>query len=94
MAVAKLLVSNNSRQQDAADHAGVHRTRVAQANTVLKHAPELAEAVLAGTEQLDAAYVYAKQRKEEQASRAPLVITRHDGRYRRPAPNAGCRDYP
>jgi ParB/RepB/Spo0J family partition protein len=72
MAVAKLLETNNSRQQDAADQAGVNRTRVAQANTVLKYAPELAEAVLAGTQPLDAAYEQAKQRKEEQSSRTDL----------------------
>ncbi len=64
MAVARLLVSNKSIQQSSADLAGVSQSRVAQANTVIRHAPELADAVMDGTVPLNDAYAEARQRKE------------------------------
>ena len=70
MAAAKLFLENNRNQTQAGSLSGVSQSRIAKANIVLKHAPELADAVLAGTEQLNPAYEYARQRKEEQASRA------------------------
>jgi len=50
MAVARLFVSNNLTQEAAADASGLNRTRIAYANTVLRYAPELADAVMAGVE--------------------------------------------
>ncbi len=77
-------------KQDLADRHDLTRTRVSKAATVHDYAPDLVEAVLTKTKSLDEAYAEAKQRKEEQASRAPLTITRRYGRYRKPASHAGC----
>ena len=65
MAVAHLCPETGQSVRDAADMAGVGKSRVSQANTVLRHAPELADAVMAGTISLDEAYKEAKQRKED-----------------------------
>ncbi len=69
MAVARLLVSNNLTQEEAAETTGVLRSRLSHANTVLSHAPELADAVMAGTVPLNDAYAEARQRKEAKESR-------------------------
>ncbi len=69
MAVARLLVSNNLTQEEAAETTGVLRSRLSHANTVLSHASELADAVMAGTVPLNDAYAEARQRKEAKESR-------------------------
>lgn len=75
MAVARLSNLDKTQEQLSAD-LGVTRTRIAEAATILKHAPELADAVMAGTMPLNEAYAEARQRKEatenreEQARRA------------------------
>ncbi len=48
MAVATLLVSSNGSQAKGAEDVGVSRQRVTQANVVLDHASDLADAVMAG----------------------------------------------
>ncbi len=53
----------------AAEVVGVSHQRVHQASLILEHAPELADAVMAGTVPLDVAYAEARQRKEAKASR-------------------------
>ncbi len=68
MAVARL--SNLDKTQvQAASEMGVTQSRIAEATTILKHAAELADAVMAGTVPLNDAYAEAKQRKEAKASR-------------------------
>jgi hypothetical protein len=96
-------------KQDLADRHDLTRTRVSKAATVHEYAPELTSVVLAGTEPLNAAYEYAKQRKEEQESRADIQarMERDLAALRRNAPELAdlvdeermalreaCRDYP
>ncbi len=70
MAVARLSKLEDSfKQSAAADAAGVQESRISEARSVLRYAPELAEAVMAGTVPLNDAYAEAKQRKEAKASR-------------------------
>ncbi len=70
MAVARLSKLEDSfKQSAAADAAGVQESRISEARSVLRYAPELAEAVMAGTVPLSDAYAEAKQRKEAKASR-------------------------
>jgi len=52
-------------QARTAETAGVSAARVRQAETVLAHAPDLADAVVAGTWTLDAAYDEARRRKAD-----------------------------
>ncbi len=49
MAVAKILETNNLTQTDAAKAAQLSQARIAQANTVLEYAPDLAGNVLTGS---------------------------------------------
>jgi len=70
MAVATMGVIFHDSTRTLARSSGVSHDRIHRADTVLQYAPELAGAVLAGTGPLDAAYAEARQRKEEQASRA------------------------
>ncbi len=70
MAVARLSKLEDSfKQSAAAGAAGVQESRISEARSVLRHAPELADAVMAGTVPLNDAYVEAKHRKEAKASR-------------------------
>ena len=69
MAVAKLLLSSNGSQAEGAQSSGVSQQRVSQANTVIRNAPELADAVMAGTMPLNDAYAQARQRKDEKETR-------------------------
>ncbi len=61
IAATALLETNN--QEDAATISGVQRTRIAQAATVLKHAPELVESVISGAQSLDDAYGEARLKR-------------------------------
>ncbi len=55
--------------REVANRHDVNRERVRQADAVLDHAEELADAVMAGTVPLNDAYAEAKQRKEQRQSR-------------------------
>jgi len=46
-----------------AEHSGVTPTRIGTASTVLQHAPDLVDAVIAGATGLDEAYRIARERK-------------------------------
>ncbi len=62
MAVARLSKLEDSfKQSAAADAAGVQESRISEARSVLRYAPELAEAVMAGTVPLSDAYAEARQ---------------------------------
>lgn len=64
MAVARaLLFFKNRSAAEAAQAVGVSRSRVAYAVTILDHAPDLADAVLAGDLPLNDAYEQARQAK-------------------------------
>jgi hypothetical protein len=65
------VMGRDQRQQLAAD-SSVSVTRIAQANSVRKHARDLTDEVLAGTLSLDEAYAEARERK---ASRAPIAAS-------------------
>lgn len=56
------LVSNRSTG-DLAQGSGVSKARVVQASVVLTYAPDLADAVVAGADSLDAAYKVAQGRR-------------------------------
>ena len=71
MAVAKILETNNATQTDAAKAAQLSQARIAQANTVLQYAPDLAANVLTGSDSLDEAYKTAGDGKD--AGRQSLV---------------------
>lgn len=58
------LISKQQTQREAAASAGVNAGRVGQAEAVLTHAPDLADAVQAGATSLDEAYAEARKRKE------------------------------
>lgn len=64
MAVARLLETNTQTVSDAAKDAGLNRTRIAQARTVLQFAPDLADGVMDGSVTLDTAYKTATDRKK------------------------------
>ncbi len=69
MAVALLRIGSGCYFVTAARNYDVNRTRIVQATAVLEHAPELADAVMAGTVPLNDAYAEARQRKEAKESR-------------------------
>ncbi len=48
MAVAKILETNKGTQSEAANASGLSQPRIAQARTVLRYAPDLADDVLTG----------------------------------------------
>jgi ParB-like chromosome segregation protein Spo0J len=54
-----------SKQAQVASAIDTTKTRISQAKTVLDHAPDLADAVIAGTRSLDDAYAEARQRKAD-----------------------------
>jgi hypothetical protein len=56
-------VTNNLTQETAAKQMDVKRPRIAKAAVVLKHAPDLANSILAGSISLDNAYEEARIRK-------------------------------
>lgn len=68
VAARSLLVSNNG-QVRIAEAVRVSQTRVAQAKTVLDHAPDLADSVISGSISLDAAYETARKNKAARDSR-------------------------
>jgi ParB/RepB/Spo0J family partition protein len=72
MAIARLGAFSKSSQRQLAGQIGISNSRIAYAAIVEKYAPDLGDMVLAGTEQLNAAYEQAKDRKAEQASRADI----------------------
>lgn len=65
MVAARAVFVSNTTQQSAANIAGASRARVAYAVAVLQHAPDLADAVVAGALGLDKAYETARERKEK-----------------------------
>ncbi|MFB4280788.1 ParB/RepB/Spo0J family partition protein [Nonomuraea sp. MTCD27] len=64
MVAAQALLKNSS-QKEAASRAGVSQQYVGHAQVVLKFAPDLADAVSAGTKPLNEAYEVARERKRE-----------------------------
>lgn len=80
MVTAKALLVSNTSQSEAARQSGVNRTRIVQAAVVLEHAPELADAVLAGAQPLDQAYTEARRRKLERESREEAEQREHQER--------------
>lgn len=70
MAVARLVKNS---QQNAAAIIGVDRSQISWARSVIHNAPELADAVMAGTMPLNEAYAEARQRKEATESREEQV---------------------
>jgi ParB-like chromosome segregation protein Spo0J len=67
MVAAKARLVSNHSTRAAAHGADVSQARVAQAATVLEHAPDLADAVVAATKPLDEAYKEARERKRRSA---------------------------
>ena len=65
---ARLLEASKPTQQEAAAQIGVSQQRISQANVVLDHASELADAVLAGAKPLDEASEEARRRKSAASS--------------------------
>jgi ParB-like chromosome segregation protein Spo0J len=66
VAARSLFVSNNG-QARIAEAAKVSQPRIAKAKTVLDHAPDLADAVVAGAVSIDSAYDTARDRKKAAA---------------------------
>lgn len=64
MIAARAAFVSNTSQEEAAIIAGTSRARVSYAAAVLRHAPELADAVVSGALGLDAAYKEARDRKD------------------------------
>ena len=71
LARAGLFATNN--QTGLAKSAGMSQSRLAKANTVLEHAPDLADDVVAGLVSLDEAYKDAQRRKVEATERRHTV---------------------
>ncbi len=70
MAVARMnRMTTKLSLREVANRHDVNRERVRQADAVLDHAEELADAVMAGTVPLNEAYAEARQRKEAKESR-------------------------
>lgn len=63
MAVAKICPETGQSTRKVAATADVGKSRVHQARSVLRFAPDLADSVLSGAASLDAAYQTAQQRK-------------------------------
>jgi hypothetical protein len=63
MIAAKARLVSSQTQAQAASEVGVAQQRISQARTVLEHAPDLADAVIAGAVGLDKAYETARDRK-------------------------------
>jgi ParB/RepB/Spo0J family partition protein len=61
--VAKLFATNNLTQQAVSKQMDVKQARISKAAVVLKHAPDLASSILAGSISLDNAYEEARIRK-------------------------------
>ncbi len=71
MAVARLSNLDKTQDQLSAE-MGITRTRISEANTVLKHAPDLADGVMSGATPLNQAYEEAQRRKERANSAESL----------------------
>jgi hypothetical protein len=78
MAVARLTLETKLRGDHAAAAVGVSASRVSQAHTVLKHADDLADPVMAGVFSLDDAYAEAKRRKKERDDAVTSLDHLHD----------------
>jgi ParB/RepB/Spo0J family partition protein len=61
--IAKLFATNKLTQEAASKQTAVKRARIAKAAVVLKHAPDLANSILAGSISLGNAYEEARIRK-------------------------------
>ena len=66
MIAAKACSVSEQTLREMSAHSGVSATRLGEASTVLKHAPELVESVISGAQSLDDAYGEARQRKQAQ----------------------------
>ncbi len=69
-AKSRLFATNNLVQEDAAVFGGVSQSRIAYAEIVLTHAPDLVDGVIIGGTSLDEAYDLAKKRRAEAIARA------------------------
>jgi ParB-like chromosome segregation protein Spo0J len=73
LARLRLLEPNNSTQQEMATVHGVHRSALAQAETIVRYAGELADQVLTRTTTFEAAYVTAREMKAEAESNGEKI---------------------
>lgn len=64
-------------QRSLAAHLNINQSYIANARTVLKYVPDLAEAVLSGYMPLSEAYQAARERKREQGEREADVAALH-----------------
>lgn len=81
VSAAVQFLDSRSVRNVASSH-GISKSRVSQANVILKHASDLVDAVIAGTTALDKAYDTAQERKRQ----ADSVVARL-GRLREAAPD-------
>lgn len=65
MVAARARLVSNQTQREMAEATGLNSGRIGHAKTVLDYAPELADAVTAGTMPLDKAYSEARRIKKE-----------------------------
>ena len=65
VARARAVSGNHSNQREVATQLGMSQDRLKRASVVLVHAPDLADAVIAGAIGLDAAYEVARENKEK-----------------------------
>ena len=73
MAIAQMGALSQSSLREIETEHGISNSRLAYASTVLRHARELADQVMAGTTSLDEAYAKARQRKEDKKTREELA---------------------
>jgi hypothetical protein len=64
MVIAQACLVSKQPQREAGAQHGISAARIAQASTVIKHAPDQVGPVVSGALSLDAAYADAKARKE------------------------------
>jgi ParB/RepB/Spo0J family partition protein len=62
--IAEALSESDKTQQVASKQSGVKQSQISEAKSILKYAPDLADAIVFGSGKFDPAYQIAKQRKE------------------------------
>jgi hypothetical protein len=78
MVIAQACLVSKQPQREAGAQHGVSATRIAQASTVIKHAPDYVTLVVSGAMSLDDAYSEAKARKEKAAEAERLLAELRD----------------
>jgi len=79
MVVAQACLVSKQPQREAGAQHGVSASRIAQASTVIKHAPELVNLVVSGAISLDDAYADARARKAKAEEAERLLAQLRDG---------------